>query len=184
MWSCHVTAAFWLLPHACARAHDAPAWAYALALGQVAPIIEILPALLRLFPVMRTLPIARGVAIPLTSNPLTDPQAQQQLDAKLKLKQRERDKTKDSSQVIKLSDAIACVESKLNDTTLIWEFIKTAVPALIKGAQTHATSQDMFDKIVECLREDAMRQDTVRRGSKVIRNPRPARGHGEGRFGK
>ena len=83
--------------------------------------------------------------------------------------------------VLKLSDALKCVESTFNETTLIAEFVLVAAQSLIEGEQSRACGQKMFDKIEECMIEKLLSQKTARKTVRESRHGRPARGHGAGK---
>jgi hypothetical protein len=87
----------------------------------------------------------------------------------------------DANHVIKCSEAIKCVEKHFSETTLIWEFVKTAVKDLIAGETVKKPSEDLANRIAECIRENCLRSDTPRVLIEKKFYHRPARGHGKGR---
>lgn len=154
-------------------------------MSAVAPIIRLLPVILRLFGPVRTGTIARGRVVPLNSiSESTDADLQRLL--KLKTRIRPREDFKDSSHVIKISDVVTIVEESFNETSLAKEFVLAAAAEFISGTfggqqPPRAGGQKIADRIIERCREETLRQDTARIGSKVVLYPRPARGHGGGR---
>lgn len=141
-------------------------------------LLRLLPFIIRLFPELVTGPLIRGRLIPLSQiKPASDEDLARELNRKVDLSPR-RDGTQDSSQVIQLSEAINCVSSSFNNTTLIKEFLLVAVRSLIEGTTSRAAGQRMFNAMVECLRENALRQDTPRTLHETkTKFHRPAVGH-------
>jgi len=124
------------------------------------PLIEILPYIVRLFPALKTLPIVRGLAIPINDvQGITDPELARNLARKTTIK-KERS-FNDETAVIKVSEAIKCIEEKFNDTTLLREFILVAAKQIIGDAETTA-AQAIADRMGTCIRENSLRQDTPR----------------------
>lgn len=141
---------------------------------------EILKILIILFPELLTALepwLGRGF-ITVLINLLQDPQRDlaRELDQKLTTEKQKSD----NSSVIKVSEAIKCVEESLKDGKVLLSVLKGLVNALMsqdfKGAP-----QILLTSIVQCIRENALRQDTPRVFSKTFRYHRPSRGHGHGR---
>jgi len=144
-------------------------------------IIRILPAILKLFPQLAKIPLIRGRLIPLNNiAPETDLDAARKLNRRFKRKPKEG--PADSSMVIIVDEAIKCVEDAGNNNGgVIWEVIKKGAQQLILGGGEENVTEQLLNPIVECIRENALRQDTPRIGHKVVNQPRPAKGHGHGR---
>lgn len=140
---------------------------------------EILPAILRLFPLMRELPIIRGVAIPINDVvPMSDEEVARALNPKTKIKDDKH--FNDATHLVKCSDVMRCIENKFNDTTLLKEFLVIAAGRLVGNTGTAA--QNLADKMATCVREHALRQDTPRTTSPPRQKyHRPSKGHGTGR---
>jgi hypothetical protein len=119
-----------------------------------------------------------GRIIPLFNvKPSTDEDLARALNREFK---RKPDKSiNDASHVVKLDDAIKCVEKTISDGKLQSAGMLTLAKMLLDQS---TGGSPIGDAIIACLRESVLRQDTVRTGSKVVRNPRPAVGHGHGRF--
>jgi hypothetical protein len=126
----------------------------------VQSMLELLPYIVRLFPAVRTLPIVKGLAIPINDvHGITDPELARNLARKTSIK---KNKTfNDETAVIKVSEAIKCVEEKFNDTTLVKEFVLVAVQQLV-GDTEKTAAQDLADRMAECFRENSLRQNTPR----------------------
>jgi hypothetical protein len=124
------------------------------------PLPEILPYIVRLFPGLRTLPIVKGLAIPINDvQGITDPELARALDRKTEIKKQQG--FNDETAVIKVSEAIKCIQDKFNDTTLLKELVLIAAQQLIGDAKVTA-AQGMADRMADCIRENALRQDTPR----------------------
>jgi hypothetical protein len=83
--------------------------------------------------------------------------------------------------VIKVSDAIKCIEDGFNATTLVKEFFLVAVRSLIAGTQVQAAGQRLFDSMSNCIRSKALGQKSERTYEVKKGYHRPALGHGKGR---
>lgn len=147
-----------------------------------AQLVRLIPIIVRLFPQLIKTTFYRGSVV--VANKVT-PATDEQLDPNLerKIDRRREDQSKDNQMVLKVSAALKCVEENFNNTTLIKEFIFVACESLLKGVQTKACGQRMFEKIATCIREHALRQDTPRAAHRSTRYGRPAKGHGHGRSG-
>jgi hypothetical protein len=86
---------------------------------------------------------------------------------------------RDDSQVIKVSEAINCVDEQLRDPKVILRYAKAILSACLDPG---AGDLDLTADAAKCIRENALRQDTVRVKGRY-RSPwaRPAVGHGHGR---
>jgi len=140
---------------------------------------RIIPLIVRLFPQLVRQTFYRGsVVVANDVRPSTDTELERNL--REKIKQKKKDQERDNQMVIKVADAIACIEEKFNNTTIVKEFILVAVQSLWEGVQTQACGQRMFDAMAKCIREKALRQDTPRSAHRETTHGRPARGHGHG----
>lgn len=149
--------------------------------GQVAPIVRLIPIIIRLFPDLVKLTFYRGsVVVANRVTPMSETELERAVNAQVKT-QDPRDAAKDAQMVVKVSDAIKCLETTFNSTTLIKEFILVACKSLLEGVQKKACGQEMFNRMSRCIREHALRQDTPRSAHRTTSHGRPARGHGHGR---
>jgi hypothetical protein len=145
--------------------------------GEQIGIEILLPFIIRLFPQLVRAPIV-GRIIPLFKvDPSTDADLARALQRDFKRKPDSR--INDNVHVIKLSDAISCVEKTISDGKLQSAGVITLAKMLL---DQRTGGSPIGDAIIACLRENVLRQDTVRSGSKVIKSPRPAKGHGHGRI--
>lgn len=141
----------------------------------------MLPIIIRLAPQLVKMTFYRGSAIIANKvEPSNEEELAQELNRKIKRDQKED--SRDNQHVIKVADAIECIENGFNSTTLIYEFAKTALRSLLEGRQSEAAGQNLFDQMAKCIRENALRSDTLRRKHKpATKYGRPAKGHGHGR---
>src|SRR5678815_2065163 len=139
-------------------------------------IARILPTVVKFFPELVKSAPAVGKVIPLNSV-LEEPDADamEALQRKVKVKP---DKTfNDNSSVIKVSEAIKCVEKTFNDTTILLELGKYVIRQLLEGSKTEFAAERIANGIAKCLRENSLRQDTVRiKGRHPAGYQRPAVG--------
>lgn len=87
----------------------------------------------------------------------------------------------DATHVIKVSEAIKCVEKTLSDQTLMARVAAAMVKDLIAGKLVVSPSEDIANACAECFRENCLRSDTPRVKQTVTYYGRPAKGHGSGR---
>jgi hypothetical protein len=149
--------------------------------GLVTEIPEIVKVATTLFPGLRSLPLI-GKIIPLfQAGEWNEAKTIEQLEADARKDTDERTKLKreNNKHVIKVSDALQCVEEGLNGKVAV-SFLRAAC-SVILGGKGNAFNT-LWDPISRCIVANALRQDTVRKGSKLVKNPRPAKGHGTGRF--
>jgi hypothetical protein len=141
--------------------------------------LKLLGILLRLFPELLQIE-TRGKLVPLNNVKVSsEEELARELNPKYKIKPRERG-GKDSSEVIKLSDAVECVVDSLNQKGIVWELVKAAARDLVAGKSEFLPGDKLKDTLIDCLRENVMRQDTVRNSDRHTHTGRPARGHGYG----
>jgi L-asparaginase/Glu-tRNA(Gln) amidotransferase subunit D len=145
----------------------------------------LLPVLTKIAPeIFQAEKITRGKIIPINQiNPMNDAQEARNLSREFRRQKRD-DNTKDSSQVINLDRAIKCVEESGGKGGLVAQVVRKCVHALIVGGTGTGpnVTEDLLNPIVTCLRENALRQDTVRRTHRSSTYGRPAKGHGHGRI--
>jgi len=150
-----------------------------------AEFTKLLPLIVKLFPELVKPTFYRG-AIGLLSK--TDPTPDENLERALQTKTRvKKDKTfNDATAVLKVSDAIKCLEDNFNETSLMKEValrvVKDFFNDVVKGTKEPiSAAQNLADKMANCFREHALRQDTPRAKHRTTSHGRPARGHGKGR---
>jgi hypothetical protein len=141
------------------------------------PAEILLPIILRLFPALVRAPIV-GRIIPLFNvKQSTDEDLARALARKYK--RPERKGFNDDVHVIKVSDAIDCVENVIGDGKVQ----AAGILVLAKMLFNQSTGgSPIGDKIIECLRDNCLSQESDRTTAKPKqRYHRPSLGHGEGR---
>lgn len=157
-----VRAAILCCPH-CRNSKRArgSACAYARAMATVIPV-RILPAILRIFAPVRTLPIRRGVAIPLNDiSPMNDAEALRALNRKLQVKK--KPEFNDNSHVIKVSDVRTIVEKVLGEGHGVVSVASKIGVALITGDPGPPVMEDAANEILKQVRNKVLKQTEVRR---------------------
>lgn len=133
--------------------------------GQVDLVRIILPALIRLCPELIEGTVTRGKIVALKDvDPMNEAEALRKLARKLRVRQREN--FRDSAHVIKVSDAIKCLET-VNDKnkTFFLQFAKWAAKNLIGtggGDLDRGPMQTYLDECAECFRDKCLKQTAPR----------------------
>jgi hypothetical protein len=142
-------------------------------------LVRILPLILRLFPELATSPLI-GKIIPLFKiDPRSDTDLARALNRELKVPKHHG--FNDNTAVIKVSEAIKCVETKLGNGKVLLSFLKGIVNSL-KSAEGKNAAELLASDIAACIREDSLRQNTPRTTDPPRQKyHRPAKGHGKGR---
>jgi hypothetical protein len=114
------------------------------------------------------------------SQPLDETDALQALNRALKWNPKlRRQGPSDSSSVIKVSEALQCLKGQVNTGSRTLDILQQGIRALY--STPHNALEGFADSVTQCLRENALRQDTPRARRRVTGHGRPARGHGYGR---
>jgi hypothetical protein len=121
-----------------------------------------------------------GRILSLFQHPIDDTQALQELNRAQNWRPKRKTGFNDSAHVIKVSDAIACVQTQVNNR-LHWLAVAKEVVKSLVGTPGNSMA-GLGDDVAECLREKALTQLTerIRRDTKTKLH-RPALGHGKGR---
>lgn len=147
--------------------------------------VEEIPQIVRtavtLLPQLAKIPGLGKIIIALNKVPTNDTEALEKMQGEFdkKKKERERAQQQNSRYVIKVSEAMKCVDKSFDSANLVWEFVKS-IGSLVSGGSTQVTDE-MRSQISRCLEENRLRQDTPRVFSKTFRYHRPSKGHGKGR---
>ncbi len=153
-----------------------------LVVGQLAwpAIVRILiPIIIRLWPAVPEIPVIARLLVIFQLHPSTDAELERALAYNYKRKPKQHGPDKDTG-VVKLDDAIKCVEQKIGDGNISRKGIIALAKLLFNPVEK---TSPIGDSIIECLRESALRQDTPRVYSRSVRGfRRPAKGHGHGRI--
>lgn len=144
--------------------------------------VRLIPILIELFPQLIRVTFFRGALI-IAHDP--HPDSEEDLARALNKQLKHDSKPEDGQMVIKVSDAIECVQAHMNQTTaavLVLKGLCANIGDLVFGTgHTGSGFQDLFDSTTKCIREKALRQDTPRVKSEKLGYHRPAKGHGKGR---
>lgn len=111
--------------------------------------------------------------------PQTEEELQQEFSKEVKAKLHPG--FNDGTHVIKVSEAIKCVEKTLSSQTLMARVTAAVLRDLIAGKLVVSPSEDLANAAADCFRENCLRSDTPRVKQSVTYYGRPAKGHGEGR---
>lgn len=120
-----------------------------------------------------------GRILSLFQKPISDTDALRQLEEAQNWRPKQRPAFNDGAHVIKVSEAIKCVQGQVNNR-LHWLAVAKEVVRSLLGTPRNSMS-DLGDAVAECLREKSLRQDTERSSGIKKGYHRPALGHGRGR---
>lgn len=144
------------------------------------PLIRLLPALIRIAPELVTGTVTRGKIIALADvKPESETDLARKLDRKTKAKKRR--KYNDAVHVVKVADAIKCIEDQFNNTSLLVQFLLGAAKAALGDEEARTAAQGLADKMAECIRDKSLTQKNPRVLGTSRYYQRPAKGHGRGR---
>jgi hypothetical protein len=148
-------------------------------------LVEEVPALVRtlitLAPALANVPILGRVIIALSAvKPINEKKVLEELQAAKDKLRKQRKKLADDNNkyVIKVSDAMQCVEKNI-DGALLRKIGSSIIDVLTGSPKDLGT--EIIDPINKCMLEERLRQDTPRKGHRDSRIARPAKGHGHGR---
>jgi len=148
-------------------------------------IPQIIRTAADLVPALRSIPALGRTVIFLNRIPRDDTKALEELRraGDKKKKEREKEARDNGRYVLKVSEAIKCVDAHAYDPRIILDFVRAVGSTLIGG--TTSGFDPMRNRIVQCLKEKALRQDTPRvfRDEPGYQRPRKGHGHGRKTFG-
>ncbi len=135
------------------------------------PLVEEIPAIVRtvveLAPQLKNVQFLRGLIVPLSKVPSNEHQALENLeaDARKKKEERRKLKKKQNKHVIKVSDAMDCVEKYVYDGNVALDFGKALVSVITSGVTGSQTDLGdiMFGRISGCMIGKALQQKNKRR---------------------
>jgi hypothetical protein len=146
---------------------------------EVPPLIR---TLVTLAPALRNLPVLGKLIVALSGvKQINDKQVLEELQAAKDKLRKQRKKLADDNNkyVIKVSEAMKCVENNI-DGALLKKIGSTIIDVLTGSPKDLGT--EIIDPINKCMMENRLRQDTPRKGHKPeTKIARPARGHGHGK---
>lgn len=125
-------------------------------------------------PVLLELPVVGRLLAPFFQTPGTETKAVENLQKAADRQKDTRQKRKDDNNkyVIKVKDAMQCVEDHLGDGKLLWTLVKSLAHTVI--GRTQIGPDVIMDEIFLCLEENALRQDTPRVRRTVRYSKRPS----------
>jgi hypothetical protein len=143
-------------------------------MAAVVEIAQAMPAVVRLFSVLRTGSIARGKIIPVSNiSPMNETEAIRRLQQKIKTKK--KTDFNDGRYVVKVSDVVEIVERILSEGNICSKVAVKMAIALITTDPGDPVLLDPAQKIIDEVRGKVLRQDTPRVRQSVRYAKRPAR---------
>jgi hypothetical protein len=139
---------------------------------------EIVKIATTLIPGLKTLPVL-GKIIPLfQAGEMNTIQAQEQYESDKSRSTQRRTKLKqeNNKHVIKISDAMECVENTL-DGKLALAFLKATIQVILGG--TGNSFDTLFDPIAACMLEKALQQKNLRSKGKYVKTKATAEEYSE-----
>lgn len=103
------------------------------------------------------------------------------------LKRKTKKQKGDDTQVVKVAEAIECVDKFFRDPDTMRGLAEAVLSVILAAGETFLGKPpddilgEAADKCADCIREHALRQDTPRTAERRTTHGRPARGHGHGR---
>jgi len=150
----------------------------AIALIQPADPVETLKAVKKFAPQVGKIKIPFGGIIVLKQiQELTDEALEGQINRKIKTKKHA--KKEDNQRVVKVVDAIECLDEHLSNAKSIITAAKAILSAVLDPGGFGGTL-DLVDEPAQCIRGKVLSQGSTWRKNILIRKHRPSRGHGHG----
>lgn len=152
------------------------------------PVIEEIPEIVKItttmIPALRNVQLIRGLVIPLSSTgDMNQAKALEQYQSEVDKKKRVRQKLRDdlNKRVIKVKDALQCVEDTLGSGAIGISFAKSLLN-VINPLKTPGSATDMMDllygPIQECMIKKALTQTQKRKYQHRVYMRRQGRGPG------
>jgi len=144
------------------------------------PGAEIIPEVVEItttmIPALRAVPLVRGLVVALQSDaPMNELKASEAYEAEGKKRQEQRNKLKKkfNKHVIKISDALQCVENNVFNGKIAIAFAKALLSTITKGPAAQTTPDAMFDLIAKCMVEKRLQQKNKRSKGKYVKTKGP-----------
>jgi len=155
--------------------------------GLVEEIPELVKIATTFLPALARIPVL-GKVIPLFSTgQMNETKALEQLQSEIDKKKQQREQTKKqyNKRVIKLNDAMSCVESQLMNPTVLLDagkaILSTIATGLIGTGGTKSLSEILVERVWQCMIRKMLSQSSERTETRTSKHARPALGHGKGR---
>lgn len=129
----------------------------------VAPLIRVLPSILRLFPQFKAPPIVRGKVIPLqTINEATNAELERALNHKIRLKKKED--FNDNSRVVKVEDVRKIYEEiGTKKGVVVKVALDLAASLITEGAPGKNYLEEFGNDFMDKVREKVLKQTAARK---------------------
>jgi hypothetical protein len=132
------------------------------------PGVEEIPAIVRtvvdLAPALKEVPILRGLIVPLMKVPGNDTQELENYLSAVdkRKKQRQKTRTKNARYVIKISDAMQCVEDTVMSGQIAIQFGKALVTNITGKTSGVSAGDGLYDQILQCMLKKRLQQKNKR----------------------
>jgi hypothetical protein len=145
-------------------------------------LAEIAATAIELFPQLLRIPLIGRLLSAFRQNPYNEHQAIEALQgaSDRNRETRTRLKRENNKHVIKVSDAMQCVEDQLADGRLAWTLFRSLGRTLI-GLEGADAAEATMTAIFDCFVRKKLTQSRPRTSTRTTTHGRPARGHGKGR---
>ena len=141
---------------------------------------EIIPEIVKvtttMIPALRTIPILRGLLIPLSATgEMNQAKAleEYQAEADKKKKQREKVQNQNNKHVIKIKDALKCVENTLANGKIGIAFAKALLNVLTKGTGAKDMVDLIYGPIQDCMLKKMLQQKNKTSRGKYVKTKGP-----------
>jgi hypothetical protein len=144
-------------------------------IGEVPAIVR---TLITVAPALKNVPLLGKIIVALQGvKPINETKVLEELQAAKDKLRKQRKKLADDNNkyVIKVSEAMQCVEKNV-DGALLAKIGRAVIDVLTGNPQDLGT--EIIDPINRCMLENRLRQDTPRKGHRESTHARPAVGHG------
>lgn len=144
------------------------------------PIVEAVPEIVKvtttMIPALQNVRFLRGVLVPLSrAGDMNESKALENYEAMRKKDEQRRTKLKKkyNSKVIKISDAMECVEKSLYDGKLAIALGKGIIESLLGRGSGAGAPGLVFDQIAQCMITKALQQKNARSLGKYVKTKGP-----------
>lgn len=145
-------------------------------------IPEIVDAVLTFAPQVMNIPVLGRLLTGLGVGPIIDEKAIEQLQGSIDQRKSTRTRTQNQNnkRVIKVKDALQCVDRSVNNPAVILKFGR-AMAGVIAGG-TQSIGEILYKEIETCILKNRLGQSSVRSGNiRRTSSHRPSKGHGTGK---
>ena len=136
-------------------------------------IPEVVKVVTTMVPAVKNLRLVRGLIVPLEgAGTMNEAKAIEELQGNVEKRkqQREKARNKQNKRVIKINDAMKCIEDQIGQGQLLIDFGKAILSTI-----TSSRGQDMMDlisgRVLACMISKALQQNNKRTRGKFVRDP-------------